>query len=90
MFNAFRHNVQFPRINEHVPVTKINTYHTLNHDKCFVGFRMRVPYKISLYFHNLKLVVIHLSDDLRLPVRVEEGKFIFQINGLIHGDTPYG
>lgn len=72
MFNAFWYNIDFARTDEDVAVSKINTQHALYHDKGFVGFRMRVPDKVTRYFHDFELVVVHLRNNFWLPVSVEE------------------
>jgi hypothetical protein len=48
-----------------------------------------VPNEISLQLHDLKLIVIHFSHDLRLPLLVEQRELLAEVDCLVtHASSP--
>src|SRR5262245_65011782 len=39
-----------------------------------------VPDEIALELHDLELIVVHFSDDLRLPLLVEQPEFLLKVD----------
>src|SRR5262245_35214525 len=39
-----------------------------------------VPDEIALELHDLELIVVHFSDDLRLPLLVEQPEFLLEVD----------
>src|SRR5260370_41841089 len=44
---------------------------------------MMMPDEISLQFHNLELVIVHLRNDFRLPLLLEQLEFLTEVDGSI-------
>ena len=51
-----------------VAVAQFDPEPAADDDERFVGVRMAVPDEIALHLDHLELVVVHLGDDLGLPV----------------------
>ena len=52
-------------------VAKIDPQIAFDHDECLIGLLVVVPDEVALQLHDLELIVVHLRDDLRLPLLLE-------------------
>ncbi|KAG1391503.1 hypothetical protein G6F59_014877 [Rhizopus arrhizus] len=64
-----------------VAVAQFDPQPAADDDERLVGVRMAVPDKIALHLDHLELVVVHLGDDLWLPVLGEQRELAGDIDG---------
>ena len=72
MFDAFRYDIHLARTDRHCTVAKIDAQLSIQHDERLVRIAVVMPDEVTLDFDDLELVVVHLSNDPRLPVIIEE------------------
>jgi hypothetical protein len=70
--DAFRDDKHFARRHVDRAIAKVDPQNALQHDECLIGVLVVVPDEVALQFHDLKLVIIHFSHDLWLPLLVEQ------------------
>jgi hypothetical protein len=80
---------------EHLPrrhmdraVAKIDPQIAVDHDERLIGIRVVMPNEIALQPHDLELIVVHLGDDLRPPLLVEQPELLPEVDGLVAHVAP--
>src|SRR5260370_458945 len=76
VLHAFRNHEHLSARNVNGTVAKIDPQIAVDYDETFVGIFVIVPNEVALELHDLELVFVHFSDDLRLPLFVEQSKFL--------------
>jgi hypothetical protein len=74
-----------------VAVAKLDRRAPLEHQEEVVGLIVLVPDELALHLHDEDVVVVQLSDGLRLPVTVERGQLVREIDSAASAassDTP--
>src|SRR6516162_8382168 len=70
-------------------IAEIDSQSTLEDDEGLIRILVIVPDEVTLKLHELELVVVHLGDDLRLPMLVEQIELAGEIDRLIrHAALP--
>src|ERR1700730_6481517 len=70
-------------------IAKVDPQVAFDHDERLVGILMVMPDKVSLRLHDLELIVIHLGNDLRLPLLVKQSELLPKIDrSVVHGGAP--
>ena len=64
-------------------ITKIDPQRSFYDNERLVRIVMMMPDEIPLQFHNLELVVVHLRNDFRLPLLLEQFEFLTEVDGSI-------
>src|SRR5260221_6417262 len=82
VLDALRHHEHLAAREMHRAVAKIDAKLPLEDEERLIALRMIVPHEIALELHDLELVVVHLGDDLRAPLLVEERKLLLEIDRL--------
>ena len=67
----------------HRAVAKVDAQPAFDDDERLVGVLMVVPNKITLQLHDLELVLIHFSDDLRQPPLVEQPQLLLEVDRFV-------
>ena len=65
------------------PPLRLDPQRSPDNNERLVRIFMMMPDEISLQFHNFELVVVHLRNDLRLPLLLEQPEFLTEVDGLI-------
>src|SRR5262249_36705901 len=76
VLNAPRHDEHLAGRDPDCAVAEINAQFAVDDDEGLVGVRMAVPNEVALQLHDLELVVVHLRDDLRLPLFAEQAELL--------------
>jgi len=72
----------------HHAVAKIDPQLALNDEERLVGFLVVVPDEVALQFDDFELVIVHLGNDFRLPLLIEQGEFLAHVDRLVAHGTP--
>src|SRR5690348_14817720 len=79
------------RSESHCAVLEVDSQRSLEDDESLVGILMVVPDEVTVDPHDLELVVIHLRDDLGLPLVGEQLEFLLQVDrSIAHGTHSEG
>src|SRR6516162_6791203 len=83
MFNALRDHEHFSSRHMNGAITQVDAQLAVNYNERFISIFVIMPYEIALQFHNFELVVVHLGNDLRLPLLGKEAVFLIKIDRLV-------
>src|ERR1043166_7767370 len=73
----------------HRAIAKIDPQFALDDEERLIGLLVIMPDEVALQLHDFELVVVHFGDDLRLPLLVEQGELLAQVDRLVgHGASP--
>jgi hypothetical protein len=83
VLDALRHNEHLARRELNGAVAKIDPQRAVEHDERLVGVVVIVPDEVALQLDDLELIVVHLSNDLRLPLLVEQSELFCEVDRLV-------
>ena len=83
---ALGHHEHLARLEIDGAVAEIDAQRPVEHDERLVGLGMAVPVEVAFEPHDLELVVVHLGNDLGLPLLGEQG----ELPGERDGDVGHG
>ncbi len=67
-----------------ITVSEMNHHRPIENNEHLVRVRVAVPNKLALELHKLKVIVVHLRDDLRRPVLRELRKLFTEVDCGLH------
>jgi hypothetical protein len=79
VFDAFRDDEHFARRYADCAIAKIDPQNTLQHDEGLIRVLVIVPDEVALQFHDLELVIVHFSNNLRSPMLVQQLNFLLKL-----------
>jgi hypothetical protein len=88
VFDAFRHDEHFARRHLDRAIAKIDPQHAVKDNERLVGLLVIVPDEVALQLHDLELVVVHLGDDLGLPLLLEQCELPAEVDRLVAHAAP--
>jgi hypothetical protein len=88
VLDALWDHEHLPRRNMGRAIPKIDPEITFYHDERLIGIFMIVPNEVTLQLHDLELIVIHLGDDLWLPLLVEQPEPLAEADRFVAHVTP--
>src|SRR6266852_4396925 len=86
MFDAARNDDELPFLDGHAPVPQLHREPALVNQEEFVLVLVPVPDKRALELYELHLMPVEFTNDLRLPMRSEEGELLRQVD-LLHSSS---
>jgi hypothetical protein len=83
VLDAFRNYEHLSSRDMHGPIAEINSQFALYHNECLIGVFVIVPNEVTLQLDDFKLIIVHFSDDLRLPLVAEQSELLLKVDWLI-------
>src|SRR5262245_42553855 len=76
VLDASGNNEHFSRRDIDVAIAEVDAERSIQDDEGLVRIFVVVPDEVALQLDDLELIVVHLGDDLRLPLLVEQPELL--------------
>jgi hypothetical protein len=80
VLHSLRHDQKLPLLEPDVPIAKLHAESALNYEEKLVFVVVVMPNERPLKLHELDLLAVQLTDNLRLPVLGEEGELLSEVD----------
>src|SRR5688572_31951033 len=80
MLDPSRHDEELAFLDRHVPIAELHREAALHDEKQFILMLVVVPHEFALELHQLHVLTVQLSDDLRAPMSIEERQLLAKVD----------